>query len=103
MQYRKMSIEEKRAELLVDPPRWKYNPATGMLTGPRGATITVPIHNGVYYNKRAIRVWLATGFYPEEVEPTTRKETRLPDGTRLGGKHDYRLVNLKYEYPKDPS
>jgi len=98
--YRQITNDERRAELLSDPPPWKYNPDTGALIGKRGHPITQTLHNGIYYNKKAIRVWLATGYYPDRVTPTMPHARPLPNGKVEGGKHDYRLVNLKYEYPK---
>jgi hypothetical protein len=98
MSYKQMTNDERRAELLSDPPPWHYNPDTGALTGKRGQPVTQTQYRGIHYNKKAIRVWFATGYYPDRVWPTMPNARPLPDGKMEGGPKDYRLVNLKYEY-----
>ena len=99
MAYTQMTLEEKRTELMVNPPPWRYDPLTGTLLSRRGTSVTQTIYQGVYYNPKCIRVWLATGFYPDPLSlrvviPAGSIDTKT--GRTIGGHKDNRLVNIGY-------
>ena len=70
--YRQATLDEKRAMLKLKPPPWEYDESTGALTSAKhGTSITQFVYNGVYLSPRAIRVFLATGYFPdpEKIKP----------------------------------
>jgi len=101
--WRRLSLEEKRLELLIDPPPWAYDPATGILTSLKRTAakpITSTRYKGVLYHPAAIRIWLRTGHYPELTAPARPLEPRpLPTGLPDGGPADYRLANIQVLLP----